>query len=290
MKPMNTQWIRLIVIVALLSISVISWAAKKLAEQRQIKQAREARERLAEQVLRTGRTEDGVAVSTVSTSPAAAAPNQVAGHADARRRLQELAERRQRQLEELRRKQGQGGQGQSTVTSESSPVPTIERAPASRTTEMGPNAQPMAPAKPRQAPPPPPRRVPSKTQQSRPQQGKQAPSRQAQPKRAAKPQTRKEALAANQPARDRAGRTPEQAALHAIADEAEQTALQPAQLQQLDAVNASRRQGSDSIKAALAGARGGGMSANEWRRVIMMREILDKPMSMREASEEGREG
>jgi hypothetical protein len=103
-----------------------------------------------------------------------------------------------------------------------------------------------------------------------------------QAKRPGRPQTRKEAQAANQPARDRAGRTPEQAARHAIADQAEQLALQPAQLQQLDAVNVARRQGSDSIKAAIAGARSGGMSASEWRRMFMMREILDKPVSMRE--------
>lgn len=257
--------IKVIIFLVLLALSALSWAFKKMAEQKQIKRAREMRERQSEQMLRTGRTEDGIAVPTATALPTPAAPNPVAGHADARRRLQELAERRQRQLEELRKKQGNAG---PTVTSAGSPVPTIERPPPSRTTDMRPGSQPTLPAPSRQAP--------------QPQQKKAQPKPQ-QAKRAVKPQTRQEVRDANQPARDRAGRTPEQAARQALADRAESEATHPAQGNSSDAAAAAQRKGAESLRGALSGAkRGGGMNASDWRRVMMMREILDKPMSDRE--------
>lgn len=80
---------QLIIIIAALSLSFLSWAYQKVRENQELKRAREAARRRYEEQLRTGREDEPSTVASSGTSPS----------------LEELAARRQAQLQELRRQQ-----------------------------------------------------------------------------------------------------------------------------------------------------------------------------------------
>src|SRR5689334_10224973 len=94
-----------LIILLVVSASVIQWVYRKVQEQAAIKRAKGERQRRVTESLRTGRP---MPAEAPAVAPSAPQP-QPLSHTDARRRLQELAERRQRQLEELRRRSGNPG-------------------------------------------------------------------------------------------------------------------------------------------------------------------------------------
>lgn len=92
--------LQLIIFLVVIGFSALQWIARKLQEQAAIKKAQEARARARLEALRTGRPDTSDDESSPPTSPDDAV----------RDRLQELAERRRRQIEAMRRQQGQSTQ------------------------------------------------------------------------------------------------------------------------------------------------------------------------------------
>jgi hypothetical protein len=250
------QYLQLILIVLVLGFGAVSWIIKWLRQQSAIKQAQSQRQRRFEESLRTGRIEP-----EKSGHPAPGAPPITVSHADARQRLQELAQRRQRQLEELRRRQ-QGGVGGSPVIQSAPaapppaarpPQPVLVFGPTGPTLRPAPTARPGA-QRPQPQPAPTPR-----------------PARQPQSRQAAK-QQRKRAAAA-------------QAALEAEAREAEAVHRL---VRDSAAETAEARPGGPTGRRPSPLALGlprAGAGPEEWRRAILMREILGTPVSLRKPTD-----
>jgi hypothetical protein len=93
------NWLQLISIIAVVGLSALSWIFQKLAEQAQKKKQRDLAEKRELEHLRTGREHAGAAAS----SPQVQNPEQTTITGISRQ--QELAAKRQAQLEELRRRQ-----------------------------------------------------------------------------------------------------------------------------------------------------------------------------------------
>lgn len=151
----NPQFLVLLIFFAL---SGLSWAVNKAREQKQIKQAREAQHRRREEELRTGRAsgeEDG------SVGPSAPLPS-----------LQELAAKRQKQLEELRARQ------QAKARDGGRPGPVARPIPGS-TVRQAPPTVPNAPRPVRSATPP----IPVPRPAGSPGRGVPKPARGSQPPR-----------------------------------------------------------------------------------------------------------
>lgn len=124
------NYIQIIVFALMISISVISWLVKVIAQKREEAKVIAAKRRRQEEMLRTGRMEDGTPIEAAPAPVAAAGP---ASHDEARRRLQEIAQRRRAELEQT----GRGGQTGRPVA-----LPIPERPSQNR--PMGP-AGPMFP-------------------------------------------------------------------------------------------------------------------------------------------------
>src|SRR5690349_17678952 len=107
MPPKGFNYVHLLIILLFVSATVVQWVFRKVQEQAALKRAKNERERRVTEALRTGRTPAPEPVVAQRVGVPLSGP---VSHADARKRLQELAERRQRQLEELRRA-GQGAPG-----------------------------------------------------------------------------------------------------------------------------------------------------------------------------------
>lgn len=250
----TVAWIKLIVFILLISGSTLSWILKQLAEQKKQKQAKEAAQRRVENMLRTGRADDEIATSNVAPGSSQADPlAPPTTHADARRRLQELAERRQKQLEELRRRQA------ATSGSQPSAPPTVRPVEAT----MRPAPTPVA-------------TVPVRPQTSV-------------PKRSAPPTQKPARAGGNRPATARKQKQSTKSA----ADPAFQTSLEAAANRAIDEARASSQSDSRTASpsrtsaqrvpsaAFASGAFVAPSNPAEWRRALIMREILDRPVSER---------
>lgn len=259
---MTTQII--IFIIVMLGYAV-AHVAKKLQEQAEIKRAREEAHRRHLESLRTGRVED----TTAAGAPAAPRQPEPVSHQEATQRLKELAERRREQLEELRR-----------------------RAMGQARTPSAPSAPPVAPPRPAPARAAPvPRQRPQQAPRSVPQQGDTSPrpidrpapvqkSRQSPAQRpAAREQGRGPRPAPAQRSRPvEAERTTEtviaeRAAAYRAADA--QAAADEAMRPAAPATPARAALG----KLLVAGAKPG---LAEWRRAMMLRELLSPPVAMRD--------
>lgn len=111
-------WFQILFPLALILAPVIGQMVKKaneLAEQKRIEQEKS---RLREDALRTGRSP---AEASATRPPARAQVTQVQGGAAARSNLEEIARRRQAELQELRRRQ---------LAARGQPQPTAQRPPA----------------------------------------------------------------------------------------------------------------------------------------------------------------
>ena len=113
------QYINLIVVGLFLSVGFFSWLAKTLREQTEAKRLRDRREQAQAEQLRTGRA--------AVNNPAAATMGGDAPEQSAQRRLQELADRRKRQLDELRARQAAAG-NPTTVQRVASVPPPVSSA------------------------------------------------------------------------------------------------------------------------------------------------------------------
>lgn len=102
------QWTQLIIILLFVGFSVLSWAFRQLREYQQKQAARQAAERRRLEMLRTGRGEAQADERPVAVAPPGAPPRSPDLHDDARRRLQELAQRRRAELEEMARRAAGG--------------------------------------------------------------------------------------------------------------------------------------------------------------------------------------
>lgn len=96
----SPNYVQIIVWGLLISISLISWIVKTLAQKREEANVRAAKRAREQELLRTGRTESGQPIVSAAAPVAAAGP---ASHDEARRRLQEIAQRRRAELEALAR-------------------------------------------------------------------------------------------------------------------------------------------------------------------------------------------
>ncbi len=121
------QYLHLIVLGLFLLGGFFSWLSKTLKEQAEAKRLRDRREQAQAEQLRTGRTP--------VDSPAAFGMGGDAPEQSAQRRLQELADRRKRQLDELRARQAAAGNPISAsapsvqrAASSPPPIPTAARA------------------------------------------------------------------------------------------------------------------------------------------------------------------
>ena len=120
----SPQWIRYAIWAIIIGITVLSWLMRFIAQKRQEAQAKAARRRREEEVLRTGRSEDGSPVSTTAHTVLTAGP---AGHDEARRRLQEIAQRRRAELEQMARQQQPRQAPPAVAPPMARPAPAVAR-------------------------------------------------------------------------------------------------------------------------------------------------------------------
>ena len=102
----TTNYIQLIVWTVLILFTVISGLLRVIATKRAESKVSSTKRQREEDMLRTGRTEGGGPVVMSSSPVAAATPT---SHEDARRRLQEVAQRRRAELEQMRQRGEQVG-------------------------------------------------------------------------------------------------------------------------------------------------------------------------------------
>ena len=123
----NGQYIQLIILGLFLLGGFFSWLSKTLKEQSEAKRIRDRREQAQAEQLRTGRA----AVNDHSShSMGEPSPEQ-----SAQRRLQELADRRKRQLDELRARQAAANSGSVAQSAASAPPPIPAAARATGSAE-----------------------------------------------------------------------------------------------------------------------------------------------------------
>ena len=258
------QWTQLIIILLFVGFSVLSWAFRQLREYQQKQAARQAAERRRMEVLRTGRADQPPAGEFASTRPAPAIPPQAPldPHAEAPRRLQEPAQRRRAELEAMARRAagGSGGGAPKAGPRTATPVP-VQRTPQARGERPGTNVE--------------------------------------QQRRAAE-QARRRAEKLEKQDRIEAKRKAEQAKVverqRAEAD-ARQTAAeqQTAASAAADALGTGEtgRAGRPALAAAIGAARLGPgatpATAEQWRRAIVLMNVLGPPAALRSDDQERRE-
>lgn len=249
------DWTKVIIpagIMLMYLIAFISKKRKEMAEAAAQTAARERRRLEGRSTLEESAAEPGTVV--VEAIP----PTQTLGRSEAARRLQELAERRRVQLEELRRRAaGQSAPVSSAGRSASLPTQTqTVNQPTPRVTRT-PAPRPVAP----QAMP---QRTPMPTRQSRPAQParQQAPQR---PTRGGQSRGTPAPVQAAPPPRRETDRPDRRSSL------AESVVVPPAVT---------------PAASAATGPRGliprGKGAAKDWRRIMMLKEILSPPVSLRD--------
>lgn len=253
------QYFHLIVIVLIVGSSAISWAFKKLQEQRARKQVADEIERRRLEMLRTGR--DPGPRGEIAMEESRPEHDPESG------RRAELARRRREQIEELRRRAAQRQAGQSG---------TLPTAP----TAAGPGAATQTPPPPLQQevviqlpggrvlriPAPAPAGADIRPPQTARQGPKQSP-RPPKPPRAPRPPKDQSARAAG--------------ALAASADTGESTTQRLVESRAAAAYDIPKEGAarvSDTAPLVLAGAP---MTPEQWRRALIASELLAKPLSLR---------
>ncbi len=247
---MNIPYIKIILAVVVALIYGIMFLLKKAQEQAAIKRAKDEQARRHLEGLRTGRVEQESVASTVVVGSQEGNPTPLS-HQEATRRLQELAERRRQQLDELRRRAAAQGQ----------PVPTSLPPVAAPVPEQARPAQPQArPVIARQTGPAPARR------------GAPRPQPAVRPAKVARP-----------PNKTNAERRRESDEV----DETERAARREAQ-RAMGKDKAAPKQAPVAPVAGMKSVIGkillphGKAGAAEWRRIMMLREILATPVALRD--------
>ncbi|MEK6702581.1 MAG: hypothetical protein AABZ53_09975 [Planctomycetota bacterium] len=247
----NTQ---LVVVFFFLTAGFFNWLVRTLAKQAMEKKARDARQQAEIEALRTGRPASNQGEMTPELSAA--------------RRLEELAERRRQQLEDLRRraaaKMATGGMASQS-------------APGAVRTPRPPAARPAAPERFRAAQAP--RPAPA-AQRAAPINPQEATSRAA-ARLASDVEARRVQDAVSRRDEERRHLAAEQRVAGAAHKEAQQRASRAAAADRLEADEEERRQSYDHepMAATSGSVRLSGVS--EWRRAMVLREVLGPPISMR---------
>ncbi len=256
------QLLQLIVIAVIAGLSGLSWLYRKLREQQVIKRMEDERRRREEEILRTGR------------DPMAAAPTAEA--LEERRRAQEIAARREAELQELRRRQS-AAQSPQAGSGELPPgiliqIPGTRGPIVVKPIPRGRGPQPAIGS-----------RVGDHTRvqpplQARPPQGAPTrdPSRSGtppQPRPARSSRTRATKRAAQQASRDA---SPHQA----------DTGVRSPSPRPDDPTAGIHGIKPEAVRPPIVGR---AMTAEDWRRAFVMRELLSPPLGVRDPSTQDRE-
>jgi hypothetical protein len=277
---------------ALIGVSVLGTIIKKANEAKQKRNADLARRRREDDALRTGRpvvdNSDTGEFPTIRETTPAGAPSQAARQSnaeDARKKLQELAERRRRELAEMMRRAQQGQAGAPASASRpsapamgappSAPLPRPQQ-PAARPIRTQPIQTPQAKARP----------IQTQTIQTQAAQRRGA-GQDVDARRRREADANRQASIGAQARQD--ATEAEEARREAIGLAARRTA--ESKTESAYAIPAERAVGAGAtgmnVGAALAkvGAGGKGASAAEWRKAIVLSELLHRPVGMREDGE-----
>ncbi|MFN7020110.1 MAG: hypothetical protein ACK4WH_02120 [Phycisphaerales bacterium] len=248
--PNNFQYIKLAIILLFVSISVISFLYRKFKEQQAAQEARNEALRRREQLLRTGRLEvpDAEQTTVMVGLPNQVPPKPMTVHDEARRRLQELAAQRRRELEGMARRAVGGGGPAPSAGQVLRPIPQPAR-PIQRSTA------------------PPARTAP--TQRPRPQTAQADDQSRRAAQKAAKAEETRQRAARQRADQERAARAAEARAAIEAASSSKAAAQQPIE------AGAGALRGLAPIGAA------GSRRPEDWRRAIVFMELLAPPKSMR---------
>ncbi|GEM_PF-1637530 len=262
------QYIKVIIFVLFIMLSAISWAYRQFKAHQAKQTVNTTIQRQTEEMLRTGRTQGSEfapppAPTMAPRSLSAAPPQQTSigsptVHDDARRKLQELASRRRRELEEMSRR---------AAGTPSANTPAQLSRPAMQKTDSRP-----APAQ--------------RTSRPAPSQRAQVPQRaQPTPSRADQAQRESDRVARAAEARRRSERDQVDREQTRLEDEArnrsDDLSMAPNSLASIGILaTQALRTGATSIRnTAVAVPQG---SLQDWRRAIAMLEVLGPPTSMRD--------
>ncbi len=268
--PPLTQYMQLLVVLLVLLFSFLGWVFRKLKERREKAESEALRRRAREEALRTGRLETSTRAGTPAVPMSQSVPStlQPSIEDDAKRRLAELAARRRRELAEMMKQGGgsAGGAGSGGGSTMSSPPPVVPTSPAPART-----APPVAPRNSGQRTP---TRPPSIEQQQR-----------AQRERAAREKAARDAAArerAEQQERQRQAR--EEALERAEREQAQRDADEVPHLRR--GTRTPAEPAAVARMSAAAAKAGGGVTAGaDWRKAIVMAELLNRPLALREPDE-----
>ncbi len=245
---------------------LLGGVVRKINEKKAQRAAEKAREKRRDEMLRTGRDESGAFVD-VSRVPAEALPAAVAAPAsedEAKRRLRELAERRRRELAEMMKRAAQGGaaasQAQTPGNRAGTPNPMRSGQPPRVPQQMNKPEQ-LQPGVRRNA-------EPDRKQQQRQQQQQQQPKG----KKGKQQQRAREQEASVSYAMPAPAAGPTKAPVH--------SAYHLPQHRADAAENVPGLSGKEQVDATMLRI-GGGTSAGEWRRAIVLSELMQPPVSMR---------
>jgi len=260
MNPGNQIWILL----AFVALSFLQWLIRRLQEQSAINKKKQAEARRREEILRTGRDPDqqNRAPDTASVSAEAAA------------RQARLRELRQKQLEEMRRK-GQPRPAPSTqarVPTRAAPTQATGRsAPVVIGPGAGSGPPPTRPQRQTIGAPQPPR--PKPTQPTQPQRRPAAATPPPQQRSRNLPATSARPAGTEAPPPPR--RTRPAAAPGALRDTTTPQSLASTPL--ISEIPEAAAQGASSATRGV----GAGMTAADWRRALILGEVLAPPVSLR---------
>lgn len=251
---MNFQGGHLWVLLVFVAISFLQWLVRRLQEQSTITKQKQALERRRTEMLRTGRDPDEEAADKRRV-----AQSQSPAGADAAARQARLRELRQKQLEEMRRKNQRQPSASQTVEVRV-PQRTTGASPARRTPTVG--APPTAGPRPPSRPAPPTRSSPSRPA---PAPGRSAPARPAgtaapPPPRRDRPQPTRQTPPKPAPKPGMRDTTTPQSLAHT--PHPSEIAPPPTRARPLVGID-------------------GAMSPEDWRRAIVLSEVLAPPISLR---------
>lgn len=252
------NYLHLIVVIIALSAGAIGAVLKKLAEQRAIRNQKLARERQRETMLRTGRLDEGHQPAPQQAFEAQMAPPpplpNIVPEDEARRRLQELAQRRRAELAEMARRAQAG-----------TPVP-----PPPPPTAI-PNRQPpfAPPSRPQHTQPP--------VLSQRSEEDLRRARNQAAKQRAAQEKAARKAAAQAERQREQELRRRQQREREEAQREADEVPHMPRTMPGAVPGVAPTGQARPGTRTTL-----GAGSAEEWRRAFITAELLKPPLALRE--------
>lgn len=285
--PQWQSYIQLLVVALFLLSSVFGWLFKRMKEQREKREAEALRRRLQEETLRTGRPMSASMSAQPSASPSSTLQPSIED--EAKRKLAELAARRRRELAEMMKQSGGGGASGGAGGRTGSPAAPVgpvstpgsswtarpantASSPTSRTAP--PTAQPMN--RPKQAD--------RLGKAVRPQSIEQ--QQRTQRERVANDKADRDAAVRQGAKQQELARRQKEEARERAERERERREADDVPHMRRDAVDPSQADSPAMARMAAAAKAAGGISAgSDWRRAIVMAELLNRPLALREPDE-----